>query len=288
MKFPILCSMGGGFSSTAWLPRILLEKYSRDQLHFFTCVLPNEHPSMWELFDAVEKELNIKVTYVAYDKTQKFTILPEKELRSREDCLWTPFDIFDDVKFIGNSRRDPCSSHLKRKTAQHYVQTFFPNATMAVGIHVDEMERMANIYDNWMSKGYEVIFPLIDEIPFSTEDQIKLLKEWYGVSLPLYELGFEHNNCHGACVKAGQRQWALFWYYFPEKYMDWENREALWREQHGNFTILKKKVAGVQVYMTLTEFRQYLEKESTDPTTFLGKFIQELPGNPPCFYCSSI
>jgi hypothetical protein len=187
--------MGGGFSSTAWMPRILLEKYPKDQIHFFTCVLPNEHPSMWELFDAVEEKLDIKVTYIAYDRTCKYTILPEKSLRSREDCLWTPFDIFEDVKFLGNSRNDPCSLNLKRNVAKHYIKDHYPDATLAIGIHADELERLSSIYDNWMKNGYETLFPLIDLVPYTTERQIELLQEWYGVSLPLYEKSFSHNNC---------------------------------------------------------------------------------------------
>jgi hypothetical protein len=49
----IICSMGGGFHSTGVLPRLLLEQYPHDEIRFISCVLPNEHPSMWELFDAV-------------------------------------------------------------------------------------------------------------------------------------------------------------------------------------------------------------------------------------------
>jgi hypothetical protein len=287
----IICSMGGGFSSTAWLPRVLLEQYPKEQLHFVTAVLPNEHPSMWRLYDAVEKALDIHVTYIAYDKENKWQYV-DRQNRDNKEILWTPFDIFDAQKFIGNSRNDPCSHFLKRQTLLDYVNKKFgpEQAVMAVGIHDDEIERRAAIQENWKSKGYEIIFPLVGLPVRSREEQQQLLQEWYNVQLDLYQLGFEHNNCHGACVKAGQRQWALLWYYYPEIYQEWEDRENEWRLENGDYTILKKKIKGETVYITLKEFRVlFLEPAlSVDKDTFLTRYIKELSTNPPCYFCSAI
>lgn len=291
MSKTIICSMGGGFSSTAWLPRVLLEEYPKDQIHFVTAVLPNEHPTMWNLYDAVEKELDIAVTYIAYDKEAKWQYV-EKEDRTNIDKLWTPFDIFDDVSFLGNSRRDPCSRILKRETMLNYIRDNFKieDCVLAVGIHSDEIDRMASIYQNWKNNGYEVIFPLIEKESYTKEQQIGFLQEWYNVSLLLYELDFEHNNCAGACVKAGQRQWAMLWYYFPTTYQEWEERENVWRLKHGNYTILKKTISGQVVHLTLKEFRVlFLEPAMcAEKETFLTRFIKNLPGNPSCMWCSSI
>ena len=293
METPILCSMGGGFSSTAWLPRVLLETYPKEQIHFVTAVLPNEHPSMWKLYDAVTRRLDIKVTYIAYDKLadNKYQIVTP-ENRDNTIRLWTPFDIFDDVKVLGNSRFDHCSRILKRETIFNYVKDNYPekNVKLAVGIHKEEIDRMLAIYENWKAKGYEVLFPLIDLEKPSKEEQSRLLLEWYDSVLDLYELGFEHNNCHGACIKAGQRQWALLWYYYPNVYRTWEIREAQWREKNGEYSILKKRMDGKTVYLTLKEFREnYLEPALSNPQEgFLARYIESLPGLPGCYTCSAI
>lgn len=287
----IICSMGGGFSSTAWLPRVLLEQYPKDDIHFVTAVLPNEHPSMWQLYDAVEKALDIRVTYIAYDRENKWQYIDKKD-RDNKEKLWTPFDIFDAQKFIGNSRNDPCSHFLKRQTLLDYVEQTFGSGdvTMAVGIHEDEIERIAAIQKNWKTKGYNIVFPLVGLPVYPKKDQQQLLQEWYGVQLDLYQLGFEHNNCHGACVKAGQRQWALLWYYYPEIYQEWEDRENDWRLKNGNYTILKKHIKKQVVYLTLKEFRVlFLEpalEQGSD--SFLSRYINELSTNPPCYFCSAI
>lgn len=285
----IICSMGGGFSSTAWLPRVLLSQYPKEQIHFVTSVLPNEHPSMWQLYDAVEKGLDIQVTYIAYDKENKWQYI-NKQDRINKEKLWTPFDIFDDVKMLGNSRFDPCSRILKRETLLNYIKDNFNSCTLAVGIHADEIDRMLSIKTNWRNNGFDVVFPLIDLPRYSDTEQQQKLQEWYGVQLDLYQLGFEHNNCHGACVKAGQRQWALLWYYYPEIYQEWEDRENEWRLENGDYTILKKKIKGETVYITLKEFRVlFLEPAlSVDKDTFLTRYIKELSTNPPCYFCSAI
>lgn len=287
----IVCSMGGGFSSTAWMPRVLLETYDISEIHFVTSVLPNEHHSMWKLYDAVEEALNIKINYIAYDKDNKWQYV-KKEDRSNSDKLWTPMDVFFDVKMLGNSRVDPCSRILKRETMLNYVSDNFENdeISLAVGIHANEIERMSSIYNNWKDKGYEVLFPLIDKKPYNKKEQHDLLLEWYGVTLDLYDLDFEHNNCGGACVKAGQRQWALLWYHFPEIYREWEESEQRWRTENGNYSILRKQIKGKKIYLTLKQFREeYLEPAACNPDDgFLSKYIHNLPGNPPCYYCAAI
>jgi hypothetical protein len=206
--------------------------------------------------------------------------------------LWTPFDIFDDVSYIGNTRIDPCSRILKRETFRNFLNTIkLPDITIAVGIHAQEVERTISLYENYTSQGYNVIFPLLEwQKPEGVSDN-ELLQEWYGVTLHLYDLGFEHNNCAGACVKAGQRQWALVWYHFPQVYQEWEDRQEQWIERTGKkHSFLRKTIDGKLHYITLKEFReQYLEPAAcSKEDNFLVRFIRELPGSPPCAWCAAI
>jgi hypothetical protein len=284
--------MGGGFSSTALMPRVLLALYDVKDVHFVTCVLPNEHPSMWELFDSVEKELKISVTYIAYDPITKYTLV-SKEDRTNKEKLYTPFDIFNDTKFIGNSRTDPCSRILKRETIKHYILNVFPdkkNHALAIGISENEIERLLNIRTNYTKLGYTTMFPL-EGFDLTTVNKIEKIKQWYNVDMPLYSLEFEHNNCGGACVKAGQRQWAKLWYYFPEVYSEWENNEKEWRKVNGNYSILKKRINKTTIYITLEQFRKdYLEPalNNGSPQMFINKYIQSLESGPICRWCEAI
>lgn len=292
----VLASLGGGFTSSAQMPRILLERYGKENVRFINCVLPNEHPDTWRLFDAVEEKLGIRITHIAYHPDRKWQYV-EKEDRTNSDRLLTPFDIFDEQGFIGNSRNDPCSRMLKRETVFNYVSDMYKkeDIVIAVGIHGDEFERRAAIEENWKRQGYDTVFPIIEEPYLEREEQIRLMNEWYGVSLELYEYGFDHNNCGGACVKAGQRQWALLWYYRPDVYDEWEQREIKWNEEWAEkrgkeYTILRITRDKKKQYISLKDFReQILEPAYRGETeTFLSKFIQSLVPNPGCMWCSAI
>lgn len=296
-KKTIIASLGGGFTSSALMPRVLLEQHDKDQIHFINCVLPNEHPDMWRLFDAVEENLGIEITYIAYHPETKWQYVTKKD-RGNKDLLYTPFDIFFQQGFIGNSRNDPCSRLLKRETIYHYVSEMYDpdNTEIAVGIHFYELERSVAIRENWKRQGWKVIFPIIDEEEkFEREDEIRLMREWYGVSLELYEKNFEHNNCAGACVKAGQRQWAQLWYHYPEVYMEWEGLERKWNEQFYDkykkeYTILRIQRNGKRIYISLKDFREtILEPAATgEKDGFLARMIADLPGNPACMWCAAI
>lgn len=87
--------------------------------------------------------------------------------------------------------------------------------------------------------------------------------EHAGVQTPeLYRLGFEHNNCGGGCVKAGQAHWAHLWRTLPDIYALWEvKEEEIRRYLKKDVTILKdRRGGGPRRPMTLKTFRERLEK----------------------------
>lgn len=295
MEKKIICSLGGGFTSSALMPRLLLDKYSKENIEFVNCALPNEHPDMWRLFDAVEQKLGIQVKYIAYHPESKFQIINKADRNNREK-LFTPFDIFVQQGFIGNSRNDPCSRMLKREVVFNYVKQNYASdqCVIAVGIHYDEFERSVAISENWQDKGYEVIFPALDRSSPSKDEQNRLMREWYGVEIDLYQHGFEHNNCGGACVKAGQRQWAMLWVHYPEVYQEWEELEQKWNitwgEIRGEHTILRLQRKGERQYISLKDFRETILEPARKMggATQLDRFIFGLPGNPACMWCAAI
>ena len=289
----ILVSLGGGFSSTALMPRVLLRQYPLDQLHFVNAVLPNEHPDTWRLMDAVEEKLGISVVYIAYHPESGWQYVSKSD-RSNKDKLFTPFDLFDHVHYVGNKRVDKCSQFLKRMTILKYVKDTFPKddkPLIAIGIGKEEFERASAIKRNWQDRGYDLLFPLehLEELP--VEDQQKLMMEWYGVSLELYDLGFIHNNCRGACIKAGLRQWAKLWHTFPQVYEEWELREQQWIVNHNGrrYPFLYKNVNYERIFITLQEFRLMLEQMMENKeVNYITKEIDKLPHNPACMWCSAI
>lgn len=293
----IIASLGGGFTSSALMPRVLLEQYDKAQIKFINCVLPNEHPDTWKLFDAIEENLGIKIIYIAYHPDEKWQYVDKLD-RNNRDLLFTPFDIFFKKGFMGNHRNDPCSSMLKRETIYNYVSSLCEqnNTLIAAGIHADEFERSAAIRKNWESKGWRTIFPVIEgKYILTREQQLDKLQEWYGVSLDLYEKGFTHNNCAGACIKSGQRQWAQLWYYYPEVYDEWEILEQDWNDMYydkynKSYNIVKFIRNNKIGYISLKEFREniLIPASMGESSGFIAKMIESLPGNPACMWCEAI
>ncbi|MBO2461715.1 hypothetical protein [Actinomadura violacea] len=173
----------------------------------------------------------------------------------------TPFQVFADVSFLGNSRLAPCSHHLKQKPCRDWLEQHCDPAdtVLYVGIDWSEERRCEAITRNWAP--WRVEFPMCDE-PHLTKAEMLDLARAAGVEPPrLYDLGFAHNNCAGACVRAGQRQWKRLLEVFPERYAAAEAAENRMRARLGkDIAILKRTRNKVTRPLTLTQLR--LEHEA--------------------------
>ncbi len=110
-------SVGGGLTSTLYLPERVVARYGREHVRLVMARLPNEDPDVWRLCDAVQAALGLSIEYIGLDLT--------------------PWDIFRRVRMIGNSRVDPCSRMLKREVLRDYVrdlQVSGDTVTMHLGI----------------------------------------------------------------------------------------------------------------------------------------------------------
>jgi len=169
------------------------------------------------------------------------------------------WDVFESVRFMGNSRIDPCSKHLKREMFRKYLVEHWPNAsevTLYYGIQEHEKHRITSIRDRWAP--YCVEAPLI-ALGTTKEEMQHTLAE-VGIVLPrLYELGFEHNNCGGFCVKTGQRQMAQLLKTLPERYRWHEERQERLFNNIGPHGFIRKTVKGELHYLSLKEFREMVE-----------------------------
>lgn len=175
----------------------------------------------------------------------------------------TPWQVFEDEKFIGNSRIDPCSKILKRNLLKKWIQSKFKSTEVEVimGIDCTEEHRLQRVVS--ANRPYLYRSMLIEQDIF-VFPQTKL--DWIknrGLSLPrLYELGFAHDNCGGFCVKAGLGQFKLLFEKLPERYRYHEDKEQQAINNNPNLRpFLKKMIKGKTIYLTMKEYRvQFLEK----------------------------
>jgi 3'-phosphoadenosine 5'-phosphosulfate sulfotransferase (PAPS reductase)/FAD synthetase len=234
-------AVGGGIASTVLLPLLAIAKYGYRNIELFMSYLPNEHPDVLRLVRAMEVITGKQVTIIGSGKT--------------------PFDIFHEVKRLGNSQIAPCSHKLKQDEALQYLETNYDqdNTTLLVGIGYYEKHRMIDISANWTRKGWHVEAPMIDLPEWTKEACMMLCLHMVGWIPELYLLGFEHNNCHGGCVRSGKGGWARLLHYFPNEYMRIEQAELDWQVINGNFTILRDERKNGTFPLTLREHRQRME-----------------------------
>ncbi|XVQ08119.1 hypothetical protein ACQP1W_36955 [Spirillospora sp. CA-255316] len=167
----------------------------------------------------------------------------------------TPFQVFNDQRFLGNSRLAPCSAHLKQIPCRRWLEENADPAStvLYVGIDWSEERRTAAIVKGWAP--WRVEFPMCNP-PKLTKAQMLDQARSAGIRTPrLYDLGFSHNNCGGACVRAGQRQWKHLLRVFPDRYAAAEHAETAIRGLLGDVAILRERRRGQSHPLTLAELR---------------------------------
>lgn len=177
----------------------------------------------------------------------------------------TPWEVFFDGRFLGNSRIDPCSRILKRQLIRKWLEENFDPQNTVVYIGIDWTEehrykRALKYWDPWVCKA-----PLCDP-PFVNKKEIHKQLEKAGIRLPrLYEMGFPHNNCGGFCIKAGHAHFKLLLEKMPDRFAEHEENEQKFREFIGkDVSILKDRRGGKFRTMTLKELRDRVEKEKCE------------------------
>ncbi len=195
----------------------------------------------------------------------------------------TPWQVFRDVKFIGNTRADPCSLILKRDLLRAWIETHGdPDETVVVlGIDWTEIHRLDRAQPRW--EPWQLWAPMCDEPYLDKVDVLGWLAD-EGIEPPrLYALGFPHNNCGGFCVKAGQAQFKLLLETMPDRYQQHEDEEEATRVHMGkDVSILRdRSKAGIEewesdhggtlthqqtktVPLTLKRFRERLGVDAAD------------------------
>lgn len=176
---------------------------------------------------------------------------------SRGKHIW---QVFEENRYMANSRIDTCSKVLKREMARSWIEKRYKpdEVILYIGIDWSEAHRAVKNREFW--KPYRVEFPMIDA-PYLDKEQMCKWVESFGVDRPrLYELGFAHNNCGGFCVKAGLGHFYNLLKTLPDRYAYHE------RQQEELFLVLGKRVPflkrtrdKVTHYLSLKEYREEIE-----------------------------
>lgn len=237
--------LSGGLGSFEAARRVI-ERFGKEKTHlwFFDTLIEDE--DLYRFLDDIEKVLGVKIT---------------KFVDGRN-----PWDVFNDERFIGNSHVDLCSKHLKRLLLERELRKQYPikeNVVLYFGIDWTEEHRIKVMYPRWNQKNYHIDFPLMWQ-PWLLYSDYKNISETLGINVPrLYKLGFSHNNCGGACIKAGVNQWTLLYQNFPERYLWHEQKEKEFRKNIGkDVSILRSRKGGVTKPLTLEELRLRIESQN--------------------------
>ena len=170
----------------------------------------------------------------------------------------TIWEVFRDVKFLGNSRVDPCSRVLKRDLARRWITEHCDTGTtIVVGIDWTEHHRWDRMQARWLP--WRVAAPLCDA-PYLTKPQLHAWAAAEGLwQQRLYGLGMPHANCGGGCVKAGIGHFLRLLQADPVRFAEWEANEQALRDQLGDVSILRDRTGDQSRPMSLREARERQE-----------------------------
>jgi len=239
MKHVVMFS--GGVGSWAAARRVVDTHGPDDVTLLFTDTLI-EDEDLYRFLEDAARDLGVPVTRIAEGRT--------------------PWEVFFDERFLGNSRIDPCSKILKREMAARWLTAHCdPEDTRVyVGIDWTESHRYTRLAARHAANGWTYLAPLCDP-PLQMKQQFLDDLRARGIAPPrLYRMGFSHNNCGGFCVKGGHGHFALLLQHLPDRYRLHEAKEQELRAYLGkDVSILTDTIGGTKRPLTLQAFRERIE-----------------------------
>lgn len=252
-----------GGDCSFWAAHRVIEKYGQNVVLLFADTLI-ESPDLYAFNEKASELLGVPITRVCYGLT--------------------PWQLFRKEGLIGNNRFPICSVRLKREPLNEWMQgayeldrfqgnALFMHATVHIGFDWTEAHRlleMREAYPRW----------LVDA-PMQWEpiwDKCKMRSEAEKIGLPeqsLYRHGFPHNNCGGACVRAGISHFVHLYKVLPNKFKEWEIEEQLTAEQFRArgiepMSVLKDRRGGETKPLYLQELRRRIESGEEFDTSDWG------------------
>jgi hypothetical protein len=164
----------------------------------------------------------------------------------------------------------PASEELKRAVITKWAKASFTDESYSIvlGMDWDEHHRIVRSQYYWREsvKWNVNVISLNSEKPYASKEETALyfLKNELDFEFKLpsaYEDGADHNNCHWACVNAGQGHFAALYLNHPLHYHYWawmESRIQKYIKQ--SYTILKDTRGGVTTRLSLYQFIDRIER----------------------------
>lgn len=185
----------------------------------------------------------------------------------------TPWEVFRDERFIGNSLVDPCSKILKRQLLDRWMNEHHgdarPTTRGVVGLGEWERHRFeghyvtkggrkvwrAGLAERMAARGWAFRAPLIYFKPLLSRADIYRWLDREDIEPPaLSREGFDTNNCGGFCVKSGLRQAARLYYQRPAAFA-WHAEQERDAQRHidTDCTVFRREVDGKKVALPMLQ-----------------------------------
>ncbi|MFJ5670658.1 hypothetical protein ACIQAS_03225 [Bacillus safensis] len=240
----------GGIGSWATAKRVIKVHGKENVILLFTDTLV-EDEDLYRFIDETVEELDAQYVRIADGRT--------------------PFEVYKDVRFLGNSRVAPCSHKLKQEVAEKWIkENYKPNeCILYLGIDWTEEHRTKAPRNNWLP--YQVEFPMCEEPYVIKEDMLQEL-ERLGIETPrLYKMGFAHNNCGGFCCRAGQGHFATLLKQMPDRFAHYLAKEEEMRQFLGkDIAMMKKTKNKVTFPYTLRQLKEDIERRQAVDMNDIG------------------
>ena len=235
-------NISGGAASAVCLFRVM-ERYGREDVRAVFADTRWEHPDCYRFIDDVERVSGVRIDRLSDGRN-----------------IWDVF--FSHPTF--NTAGGGCiaSWDLKRLPLLRYHESLSGDVTTYIGFGPDEDDRMERLQRAMLDRKFD--FPLTWKPVLFRCDALDDLKR-RGIKPPtMYDDGYPHANCGGACILAGIKQWAGLLKDNPELYRISEENEQrfieLFRERGlKERTILRDRRGGVMSSYSLRQLREDIE-----------------------------
>lgn len=232
----------GGIGSWYAAKRVI-DKYGTENVILLFSDTLIEDEDLYRFLDETSNDFGVKITRIEDGRT--------------------PWEVFKDVRWLGNSRLAQCSHLLKQKTAEKWVKDNFQpdECVLYLGIDWTEEHRTKSPVKNWSP--YKVEFPMCEE-PYLTKEEMLNELDRKGIEIPrLYKMGFSHNNCGGMCVRAGQAHFINLLKTMPDRFEWLEKYEKEMQEYlDRDVTILTRIVKGERQNLSLEQLRKEFQSNN--------------------------
>ncbi len=237
MPISFVVNYSGGICSW-YAARQIVDRFGLANVTLLFADTNMECPDLYRFLEESSLDLGIPITRIADGRT--------------------PWEVFFNVRFMGNSRIDPCSRILKREPLDRWHKANCDPVTtrIVVGLAAYEKDRYIRFRAKMRSKGWRVQAPAM--ATGATKDDMLRALQARGIAPPdLYDEGFPHNNCGGFCIKMGIKQANHLLLKRPSTYAHHEAKEQEFIGFIGkDVSILKDRSGGVTRTLTLKTVRE--------------------------------